>query len=61
MPAVFYNATVQKIHFHIPSDHTVFGNQLTYLHAALRMLPLLVTLAPITVLDSFRGLGAPPV
>ncbi len=25
VPAVFYNATVQRIHFHTPSDHLVFG------------------------------------
>ncbi len=25
VPAEFYNATIQKIHFHIPSDHFIYG------------------------------------
>nr|QOL01132.1 putative extracellular protein CSOL_056 [Pseudococcomyxa simplex] len=27
VPAVFYNATIQKVHFHIPSDHSIYGVQ----------------------------------
>ncbi|EIE20510.1 carbonic anhydrase [Coccomyxa subellipsoidea C-169] len=27
VPAEFYNATIQKIHFHIPSDHFIYGVQ----------------------------------
>jgi hypothetical protein len=25
IPAVFYNASVQKIDFHIPSEHALYG------------------------------------
>ena len=30
VPAVFYNATVQRITFHTPSDHLVFGTASFY-------------------------------
>lgn len=30
VPAVFYNATIQKVHFHIPSDHSIYGESLLF-------------------------------